>query len=135
MTAIRIYRRISYSFVGTKLLTAIIISTAPVRYPFPSRACLQLKSRLFTDCPDLPFCGVNTLFYFSVSQCTLTNDLSRSFGFDLNAVASARLYLRICEKDYLPELGCATDDDTSSFSTGSFIGSISDTGELVNEKD
>lgn len=48
----------------------------------------------------------------------------------MNAMASARLYFRICENDFRPEL--MDNDDAASFQ--SFIDSISETGEVVTEK-
>lgn len=51
----------------------------------------------------------------------------------MDAMAAARLYLRICEKDYLSESGPASiDDDESSFPT--FMDTMSDAGDLVEEK-
>jgi len=60
--------------------------------------------------------------------------VSWGFGFDLNAAATARLYLRMCETEFLPTDTVADkeDDDRSSYS--SFIESISDEGETVSEK-
>ncbi|KLO13129.1 hypothetical protein SCHPADRAFT_940603 [Schizopora paradoxa] len=85
------------------------------------------------------------LIYFMICACTKFLSaivisaaptalifLTVAFGFNLNAVATARLFLRICENDYyyLPELGRSLNDGSSSF-----IESISGTSELSSSKD
>ncbi len=59
-----------------------------------------------------------------------------SIGFNLNAAVTARLYLRMCETDFLPNSEYASPDaDHDERSTiSSFFDSISDEGEMATDK-
>jgi len=62
--------------------------------------------------------------------------VSWGIGFNLNAAVTARLYLRMCETDFLPNSEYAVPDaDHDERSTiSSFFDSISDEGEMVTDK-
>ncbi|KLO13141.1 hypothetical protein SCHPADRAFT_940612 [Schizopora paradoxa] len=60
--------------------------------------------------------------------------VSWGFGFDLGAVATARLYLRMCESDFLPNNASEVYETDNRSSYASFIDSIVDEGELVSRK-
>ncbi|KLO04276.1 hypothetical protein SCHPADRAFT_1003346 [Schizopora paradoxa] len=81
--------------------------------------------------------GTKVLSIITISAApTALIFLSLGFGFDMNAMAAARLYLRICEKDYraLQTSKCfsiVVEEDCSSFP--SFTDSTSDSSNMEIE--